>query len=180
MRKIILLVVILSFAFMLNAQLEQRGFVRTHVGALIEDGGYSVLQNTFDWRLDYGKGDVELYVNPVFNYDGLNENLELNLRQAYFDIYFDNFDLRVGKQQIIWGKQMAFSLLTLFHRAIFPNLFCPILMKYELELMPLNWIIILEILLSKQFGFPFFNLQLFPMQIRFGFQKCLIFSLNQL
>lgn len=104
MRKIILLVVILSFAFMLNAQLEQRGFVRTHVGALIEDGGYSVLQNTFDWRLDYGKGDVELYVNPVFNYDGLNENLELNLRQAYFDIYFDNFDLRVGKQQIIWGK----------------------------------------------------------------------------
>jgi hypothetical protein len=105
MRKIILLVVILSFAFMLNAQLEQRGFVRTYLGVLTKQNvEYAVLQNTFDWKLNYGKDNASFFVNPVFDYDGLNENLELNLRQAYFDIYFDNFDLRVGKQQIIWGK----------------------------------------------------------------------------
>ena len=96
---------ILAFVFILNAQIVHHGFVRTHLGALTEQGGeYSVLQNTFDWKLDFGKGDVALYVNPVFNYNALNDNLDITLRQAYMDIYFDNFDLRIGKQQIIWGK----------------------------------------------------------------------------
>jgi len=96
---------ILVFAFMLNAQIIHHGFVRAYLGALTDqDGEYSVLQNTFDWKLDYGKGDVALYVNPVFNYNALNDNLDITLRQAYMDIYFDDFDLRIGKQQIIWGK----------------------------------------------------------------------------
>lgn len=90
---------------MLNAQLEQRGFIRTYLGTLTEqDGEYSVINNTFDWKLDYGKGDVALFINPVFNFNALNNNLDISLRQAYMDIYFDNFDLRIGKQQIIWGK----------------------------------------------------------------------------
>ncbi len=103
-QKIIIILLLLTTTIMLNAQITQRGFVRTYLGALTEDGHYSILQNTFDWRLDYGKGDVGLYVNPVFNYDGLSKDLNISLRQAYFDIFFDNFDLRIGKQQIIWGK----------------------------------------------------------------------------
>ena len=103
-QKITIIILLLMAVLILNAELVQRGFVRTNIGALVEDGEYSVLQNTFDWRLDYGKGDVELYVNPVFNYNGLSKDLELDLRQAYFDIYFRDFDLRIGKQQIIWGK----------------------------------------------------------------------------
>lgn len=96
---------ILVFTLMLNAQIIHHGFVRTYLGVLTEqDGEYSVLQNTFDWKLDYGKGDVALYVNPVFDYNALNDNLDITLRQVYMDIYFDNFDLRIGKQQIIWGK----------------------------------------------------------------------------
>ena len=105
MRRTVLIIMILAFVFILNAQIVHHGFVRTHLGALTEqDGEYSVLQNTFDWKLDFGKGDVALYVNPVFNYNALNDNLDITLRQAYMDIYFDNFDLRIGKQQIIWGK----------------------------------------------------------------------------
>jgi hypothetical protein len=96
---------LLIAALILNAQIIHHGFVRTYLGALTDrDGEYSVLQNTFDWKLDYGKGDVALYVNPVFDYNALNNNLDITLRQAYMDIYFDNFDLRIGKQQIIWGK----------------------------------------------------------------------------
>lgn len=96
---------ILAITLVLNAQIIHQGFVRTYLGALTDqDGEYSVLQNTFDWRLNYGKGEVELYINPVFAYNGLNDNLDISLRQAYMDIYFDNFDLRIGKQQIIWGK----------------------------------------------------------------------------
>jgi len=104
-RKIIIVSLLLTATIMLNAQIIQHGFVRTYLGALIDqDGEYSVLQNTFDWRLDYGKGDVTLFVNPVFDYNALNDDLDISLRQAYMDIYFDNFDLRIGKQQIIWGK----------------------------------------------------------------------------
>ena len=104
-RKILIAFLLLMATIMLNAQIIHYGFVRTYLGALTQkDGEYSVLQNTFDWRLDYGKGDVALYVNPVFDYNALNDNLDISLRQAYVDIYFDNFDLRIGKQQIIWGK----------------------------------------------------------------------------
>ena len=105
MKRTVLIIMILGFAFMLNAQIIHHGFVRTYLGALTDqDGEYSVLQNTFDWRLDYGKGNVALYVNPVFDYNALDDNLDISLRQGYMDIYFDNFDLRIGKQQIIWGK----------------------------------------------------------------------------
>ena len=105
MKRTILVIMILVFAFILNAQIIQHGFVRTYLGALTDrDGEFSILQNTFDWKLDYGKGDAALYINPVFNYNALNDKLDISLRQAYMDIYFDNFDLRIGKQQIIWGK----------------------------------------------------------------------------
>jgi len=104
-RKNIIVFLLLTATIMLNAQIIHHGFVRTYIGALTDqDGEYSVLQNTFDWKLDYGKDDVALYVNPVFDYNALNNNLDISLRQAYMDIYFDNFDLRIGKQQIIWGK----------------------------------------------------------------------------
>jgi len=105
MKRTMLIIMILVFAFMLNAQIIHHGFVRIYLGLLTDqDGEYSIVQNTFDWKLDYGKGDVVLYVNPVFDYNALNDNLDITLRQAYMDIYFDNFDLRIGKQQIIWGK----------------------------------------------------------------------------
>ena len=105
MKRTILVIMILVFAFILNAQIIQHGFVRTYLGTLTDrDGEFSIIQNTFDWKLDYGKGDVALYINPVFNYNALNDKLDISLRQAYMDIYFDNFDLRIGKQQIIWGK----------------------------------------------------------------------------
>jgi len=99
------LFLLLVTAVCLNAQLVQRGFVRTYLGTLIEkDGEYSVLNNTFDWKLDYRKESAAFFANPVFDFDGLNKNLKLKLRQAYLDLYFNNFDLRIGKQQIIWGK----------------------------------------------------------------------------
>lgn len=105
MKRTVIIIMILVFAFILNAQITHHGFVRTYLGTLTDqDGEYSVVQNTFDWKLDYGKGDVVLYVNPVFNYNALNDHLDITLRQTYVDIYFDNFDLRIGKQQIIWGK----------------------------------------------------------------------------
>ncbi len=79
-RKNIIVFLLLTATIMLNAQIIHHGFVRTYLGALTDqDGEYSVLQNTFDWRLDYGKSNVALYVNPVFNYNDLNDNLDITL-----------------------------------------------------------------------------------------------------
>ena len=100
-RKNIILFLLLTATMMLNAQIIHHGFVRTYLGALTDQNGeYSVLQNTFDWRINYGEGDVELYINPVFAYNALNDELDISLRQAYMDIYFDNFDLRSSKDDI--------------------------------------------------------------------------------
>ena len=104
MKHKMIIFILLTSTLILNAQPKQRGFIRTNLGALAEDGEYSSLQNTFDWRLDYSKADIGFYANLVFNYNGLVKDLDISLRQAYFDIFFDNFDLRIGKQQIIWGK----------------------------------------------------------------------------
>ncbi|MBT4485098.1 MAG: hypothetical protein HOC71_15645 [Candidatus Latescibacteria bacterium] len=41
--------------------------------------------------------------NPYI-YQYPNQEMEIGLREAYMDIYFNTVDLRIGKQQIIWGK----------------------------------------------------------------------------
>jgi hypothetical protein len=96
---------ILLCTFVAHAEVAQNGFVRTYMGTLTEqDGQYSVMQNTFNWRLNFGKSNVKLYANPVLNYDGIKNAADYSLRQAFLDIYYEDFDLRIGKQQIIWGK----------------------------------------------------------------------------
>ncbi len=105
MKRFLLLAAIVLYALAMGAQVDSRGFVRTYMGILTQqDGEYSVLQNTFDWRLDYGKGKVKMFANPVLRYNAIQNEMDYSLRQAFLDIYFEDFDLRIGKQQIIWGK----------------------------------------------------------------------------
>lgn len=103
---VILLMIISSGAFALDFT----GYARTYAGILLQnDNEYAVIQNTFDLRIEHSRDRVALKVNPYFyhypdEYSDANEELEIGLRQAYIDIYFDAVDLRIGKQQIIWGK----------------------------------------------------------------------------
>ena len=80
------------------------GYVRNYTGVLSEgDHGYSMLQNTLSLSLEHSRGNVAFKANPFLVHHSGKE-LELGLREAYLDIYFDFVDLRIGKQQIIWGK----------------------------------------------------------------------------
>jgi hypothetical protein len=74
------------------------------MGLLTELSEYAVLQNTFDLRMDYRKDNFNFYVNPVFVFNDIRKEVGITLRQSYIDIYFPDFDLRIGKQQIVWGK----------------------------------------------------------------------------
>jgi len=80
------------------------GYVRTYVGVLAyEDMDFAIMQNTVDVRLRHTGSQGAFLANPyLYHYD--DNSLELGLRQAYIDLYFSWMDLRVGKQQVIWGK----------------------------------------------------------------------------
>ncbi len=80
------------------------GYARNYTGILLQgDNEFSIIQNTFDLNVEQSKDKVAFKVNPYI-YQYTNQGLELGLREAYLDIFFSSVDLRIGKQQIIWGK----------------------------------------------------------------------------
>jgi len=84
--------------------LDWTGYVRNYTGVLLHrDNEYSIIQNTFNLNVEQNSGRVAFRVNPYI-YQYPNEDLDIGLREAYLDMYFDAFDVRIGKQQIIWGK----------------------------------------------------------------------------
>lgn len=96
---------IFLFAVKLPAQgLQFSGYARSYTGILLNDANeFSILQNTFNLNVEDSRGNIAFKVNPyIYHYP--NEDLVIGLREAYLDIFFDNLDLRLGKQQIIWGK----------------------------------------------------------------------------
>ncbi|MCK5055482.1 MAG: hypothetical protein KAT34_02430, partial [Candidatus Aminicenantes bacterium] len=80
------------------------GYVRNYSGMLLSDDNYfAIIQNTFNLNIENSNKKVAFKVNPYINHYQ-NQELETGLRQAYLDIFFNSIDIRVGKQQIIWGK----------------------------------------------------------------------------
>lgn len=95
------------FSVMLTAQENKpvfSGFVRNYTGILTKDmDQFSILQNTFNINVEYRGQKTGFKVNP-YVYQYFDKNIDFGLREAYMDFYSDKLDLRVGKQQIIWGK----------------------------------------------------------------------------
>jgi len=79
------------------------GFVRNYTGALYDKGDFSILQNTLNLKFSKSGEKVAFKANPML-YTYNTDSLDLRLREVYVDLYFNNFDLRIGKQQVVWGK----------------------------------------------------------------------------
>ena len=80
------------------------GWVRSQAGVLLsEDPGYSTVQEAFSLSFEHSGGRAGFKVNPFATLD-LEGELEIGLREAYLDLVFEALDLRLGLQQIIWGK----------------------------------------------------------------------------
>lgn len=80
------------------------GYVRNYSGVLLEEPNqFSILQNTFNLNFEKKTAKAAFKVNP-FVYHYFDHELDLGIREAYLDIYLKNLDIRIGKQQIIWGK----------------------------------------------------------------------------
>ncbi len=104
MKKIIVTVTMIIFGLSLFAEIDFNGFVRNYTGILLNDNhDYSILQNTFDLNISQNSSKIAFKANPYLNQYS-DDDLTLGLREAYMDMYFEKMDLRIGKQQIIWGK----------------------------------------------------------------------------
>ena len=104
MNSLILSLIFLFGSSSYGQSLEINGYVRSYLGVLTnETNDYSINQNTLDLKLKRTDDNVSFFANP-FIYQYPNQDVSLGLREAYMDVYFNTMDLRIGKQQIIWGK----------------------------------------------------------------------------
>ena len=84
-------------------QAEISGFARTYEGVNVESGDFSIIQQTLNLNFEKRGEKVAFKANPM-TYLYNSDSLELSMREIYMDMYFKNFDLRIGKQQVVWGK----------------------------------------------------------------------------
>ncbi len=102
--KILILAVLLSTGQIASSQnVDINGFVRNYTGLEYNNGEFNMLQNTLNLNFDKMGDRVAFKANPMIYLYGI-DSLDFRLREIYLDLYFDNFDIRVGKQQIVWGK----------------------------------------------------------------------------
>jgi len=104
MKKLSIILLLSIFAITVQAQkAEYTGFMRNYTGVLYDSGDLSILQNTFNFDVSKTGDKIGFKVNPML-YHYWSDSLNIQLREAYVDLYFKNFDIRVGKQQVVWGK----------------------------------------------------------------------------
>jgi len=100
---IILILLFIAGQFTKAQNPDISGFARTYGGVLFENGDLGIMQQTLNLNFEQRGNKVAFKANPMvylYNADSLN----FKMRELYLDLYFDNFDIRVGKQQVVWGK----------------------------------------------------------------------------
>ena len=105
MKKIIFIMLLASTYSIFAQNVDFSGYVRSYAGMLAGNGSndFVILQNTFNLNFESRHDNSFFKVNPMIYHD-YSDSLTFRLREAYMDLYFDNFDFRAGIQQIVWGK----------------------------------------------------------------------------
>lgn len=101
--------IILALFILMSSQLVEAqdvgisGFARTYEGVNFSEGEFLVMQQTLNLNFEKRGEKVAFKANPMLYLNNSND-LSFNMREIYTDLYFNNFDLRIGKQQVVWGK----------------------------------------------------------------------------
>ncbi len=100
---LILILLLIASQYTTAQNTSVSGYVRNYTGVLFEQGDFSILQNTLNLDISTSGERVALKANPMlYHYNA--DSLSLTMRELYLDMYFKNFDIRIGKQQVVWGK----------------------------------------------------------------------------
>jgi len=96
---------IVSFSLFAETNIDINGYLRQETGVLLdEDTELGLMKNTLNLDLTYRNDDETIGAKATpFIYHYRND-YEMDLREIYIDLYLDTMDIRIGKQQIIWGK----------------------------------------------------------------------------
>ena len=100
---LILILLLMAGQISLSQNVDINGYVRNYTGLEYKSGDFNMLQNTLNINFETMGDRVAFKANPMFYLYG-TDSLNFRMREIYLDMYFDNFDIRVGKQQIVWGK----------------------------------------------------------------------------
>ena len=102
-RLLVLMLLLVSTQYIKAQNVDVSGFARTYEGVTYENGEFEMMQQTLNLNFQKNGDKVSFLANPMvylYNADSLN----FTMRELYLDLYFDKFDLRIGKQQVVWGK----------------------------------------------------------------------------
>ncbi|MEA1875351.1 MAG: DUF1302 family protein, partial [Bacteroidota bacterium] len=100
---LILLLLLTASQLTIAQNADFSGFARSYTGVMFDTGDFSILQNTLDLNISKSGNKVAFNANPMlYSYNA--DSLDLRFRELYLDLYFKNFDLRIGQQQVVWGK----------------------------------------------------------------------------
>jgi len=85
--------------------------------------------------------DVRNDKEPLVFIDQLKKEKDdrrVELREMYFDMYFDNLDVRVGKQYVVWGVLEGIRIVDEINPMDFRELIIPDLLDYRIPLWTLK------------------------------------------
>ncbi len=103
--KITILAILLLTSVYIKAQekVDISGFARTYEGVTVDSGDFAIIQQTLNLNFEKRGEKVAFKANPMLYFYNA-DSISFRMREIYADMYFKNFDLRIGKQQIVWGK----------------------------------------------------------------------------
>lgn len=79
------------------------GFARSYGGVVYDTGDFSIMQNTLNLNIEKSGDNISFKASPIlYHYNA--DSIDFRLKELYLDLNFESFDIRVGKQQIVWGK----------------------------------------------------------------------------
>jgi hypothetical protein len=104
-----LALVTLALAAPAVAQIDERlslsgGYEFYSGHSLGAEAAFLAARNRADARLAFRYDRGTIVLHPRATFDALAEDLRLDLREAYAEVFFEQMDLKVGHQLIVWGR----------------------------------------------------------------------------
>ncbi len=100
---LVLILLLMASQFSIAQNVDINGFARTYEGVLYDNGNFGIIQQTLNLNFEKMGDKVAFKANPmVYLYN--SDSLDFRMRELYLDLYFKNFDIRIGRQQVVWGK----------------------------------------------------------------------------
>jgi len=103
----VMIISIITFSTSADAAYLSNSFISRYVYDLENEDDFSfplIYDVGYEKRINIENLFGKLNIEPRFEYDLISENEKMDIKEAYLDLYFSNYDLRIGKQKLTWGK----------------------------------------------------------------------------